>query len=115
MNLNAGERTIVFRNFVYLPDKSFPVCAIFSNSGTTGCLLRLAAAARPAVGAADARTALATLLREPVALTGAGRTDTGVNAAYYVAHFDCERPVADPAQTVYKLNFLLPATLPWAA
>ena len=42
--------------------------------------------------------ALATLLREPVALTGAGRTDTGVNAAYYVAHFDCERPVADPAQ-----------------
>ena len=42
--------------------------------------------------------ALATLLREPVSVTGAGRTDTGVNAAYYVAHFDCERPVADPAQ-----------------
>ena len=55
--------------------------------------------------------ALATLLREPVALTGAGRTDTGVNAAYYVAHFDCERPVADPAQTVYKLNFLLPGDI----
>ena len=31
--------------------------------------------------------ALATLLREPVEVTGAGRTDTGVNAAYYVAHF----------------------------
>ena len=55
--------------------------------------------------------ALATLLREPVALTGAGRTDTGVNAAYYVAHFDCERPVADPAQTVCKLNFLLPGDI----
>ena len=55
--------------------------------------------------------ALATLLREPVSVTGAGRTDTGVNAAYYVAHFDCERPVADPAQTVYKLNFLLPGDI----
>lgn len=52
--------------------------------------------------------ALATLLREPVALTGAGRTDTGVNASYYVAHFDTAAPVADPAQTVRKLNFLLP-------
>lgn len=51
---------------------------------------------------------LSTLLREPVEVTGAGRTDTGVNASYYVAHFDCAEPVADPVQTVYKLNFLLP-------
>lgn len=116
MNLNAGERTIVFRNFVYLPDKSFPVCAIFSNSGTTGPPTAAGSGSpdQPSVQQTLER-ALATLLREPVALTGAGRTDTGVNAAYYVAHFDCERPVADPAQTVYKLNFLLPATLPWAA
>lgn len=51
---------------------------------------------------------LATLLREQVCLTGAGRTDTGVNASYYVAHFDCMQPVADPQQMLYKLNFLLP-------
>ncbi len=55
--------------------------------------------------------ALATLLREPVEVTGAGRTDTGVNAAYYVAHFDCTTPVVDPAQLVYKLNFLLPGDI----
>ena len=55
--------------------------------------------------------ALATLLREPVEVTGAGRTDTGVNASYYVAHFDCTTPVADPVQTVYKLNFLLPGDI----
>lgn len=55
--------------------------------------------------------ALATLLREPVEVTGAGRTDTGVNASYYVAHFDCAAPVPDPAQTVYKLNFLLPGDI----
>ena len=52
--------------------------------------------------------AFSTLLREPVEVTGAGRTDTGVNASYYVAHFDVRQPVADPAQTLYKLNFLLP-------
>lgn len=55
--------------------------------------------------------ALATLLREPVEVTGAGRTDTGVNASYYVAHFDCLSPVPDPAHTVYKLNFLLPGDI----
>ena len=55
--------------------------------------------------------ALATLLREKIEVTGAGRTDTGVNASYYVAHFDCAAPVPDPAQTVYKLNFLLPGDI----
>ena len=55
--------------------------------------------------------ALTTLLREPIEVTGAGRTDTGVNASYYVAHFDCSQPVADPAQVVYKLNFLLPGDI----
>lgn len=55
--------------------------------------------------------ALATLLREQAVLTGAGRTDTGVNASYYVAHFDVTEPLADPAQTVYKLNFLLPGDI----
>ena len=44
-------------------------------------------------------------------MTGAGRTDTGVNASYYVAHFDCLSPVPDPAHTVYKLNFLLPGDI----
>lgn len=55
--------------------------------------------------------ALTTLLREKIEITGAGRTDTGVNASYYVAHFDTTIPVADPAHTVYKLNFLLPGDI----
>ena len=51
--------------------------------------------------------ALATLLRVPVSLTGAGRTDAGVNAECMVAHADlpCE---VDAAQLVYKLNRILP-------
>ncbi len=51
---------------------------------------------------------LTTLLRERIEVTGAGRTDTGVNASYYVAHFDTQNAISDPAQVVYKLNFLLP-------
>lgn len=55
--------------------------------------------------------ALSTLLREPVELTGAGRTDTGVNASYYVAHFDTTQPVADPPQLLRKLDFMLPGDI----
>lgn len=51
--------------------------------------------------------ALSTLLRQEIEVVGAGRTDTGVNASYYVAHFDCEG-VKDCAQLVYKLNLILP-------
>lgn len=52
--------------------------------------------------------ALSTLLREPIEVVGAGRTDTGVNASYYVAHFDCQKGVEDCAKLVYKLNLILP-------
>ncbi len=52
--------------------------------------------------------ALSTLLRQRIEVTGAGRTDTGVHALYYVAHFDCAEPLADPVQTLRKANFLLP-------
>lgn len=52
--------------------------------------------------------AISMLLREPVTTVGAGRTDTGVNAAYYVAHFDTVKPVADCDRFVYKLNMILP-------
>lgn len=52
--------------------------------------------------------ALSTLLRTPIEVTGAGRTDTGVNASYYVAHFDLEQPIRMPDHVLYKLNFLLP-------
>ncbi len=49
---------------------------------------------------------LATLLRQDVKVTGAGRTDAGVHARLMVAHFDAEG--LDCPQLVYKLNKLLP-------
>lgn len=51
--------------------------------------------------------ALSKILREPVETVGAGRTDTGVNASYYVAHFDVGTPF-DAGQLLFKLNSLLP-------
>lgn len=52
--------------------------------------------------------AMATLLREPVGVTGAGRTDTGVNAHLMVAHFDVAKPIADVPLFIRSLNGILP-------
>ncbi len=51
--------------------------------------------------------ALGKIMRTPVPLTGAGRTDSGVNAALMVAHADFECEV-DTKHLVYKLNRILP-------
>ena len=69
--------------------------------------------------------ALSTLLREQVSVTGAGRTDTGVHASSFVAHFDTSRSISDPSANrsddgtesrsledwVFKLNRFLPADI----
>lgn len=51
---------------------------------------------------------LSTLLRCPTEIVGAGRTDTGVHASYYVAHFDTAQPIADTMSFAYHLNAILP-------
>ena len=51
--------------------------------------------------------ALSTLLRRPVEVTGAGRTDAGVHARLMVAHFDADTPL-DTTLLTDKLNRLLP-------
>ena len=53
--------------------------------------------------------ALSTLLREPIEVTGAGRTDAGVNASLMVAHFDTTKEVDE--QLVYRLNKFVPADI----
>jgi len=51
--------------------------------------------------------ALSTLLKEDIPVTGAGRTDSGVHASSYYAHFDASRAVQVDELT-YKLNRFLP-------
>ena len=53
-------------------------------------------------------SAFRTLLREPVILTAAGRTDTGVHARMMVAHFDYEGEIGDLA---FRLNGFLPSDI----
>jgi len=57
---------------------------------------------------AEIEKALSTILRQPVAITGAGRTDAGVHAKLMVAHFDCEEPISNTRLLTEKLNRLLP-------
>lgn len=55
----------------------------------------------------ELQKALSTLMRKPMEVVGAGRTDTGVHARKMIAHFD-HVEVLDCPQLVYKLNKLLP-------
>lgn len=55
----------------------------------------------------ELQKALSTLMRKPMEVVGAGRTDTGVHAHKMIAHFDHDE-VLDCSQLVYKLNKLLP-------
>ena len=50
-------------------------------------------------------------LGRPVALTGCGRTDAGVHARNYYAHFDMEVPIADPDDLACRLNAFLPSDI----
>ena len=47
------------------------------------------------------------VLAENIAITGAGRTDTGVHAELMVAHFDTEKPIEDTQILTGKLNSFL--------
>lgn len=52
---------------------------------------------------------LSTLLNEEIQVTGAGRTDSKVNAINYMAHFDTSVPTALETDVLcYKLNAILP-------
>jgi tRNA pseudouridine38-40 synthase len=53
--------------------------------------------------------ALSTVLNERIATTGAGRTDTGVHAALFCAHFDSASPdLSSTGNLIFRLNRFLP-------
>jgi len=52
--------------------------------------------------------ALSIVARETVLVTGAGRTDAGVHASFFVAHFDIENEHLDNEKIIHSLNNLLP-------
>jgi tRNA pseudouridine38-40 synthase len=52
--------------------------------------------------------ALSTILQEKTPVVGCGRTDTGVHASQYFAHFDAQE-ITDFDIFLYKINAVLPA------
>jgi len=52
--------------------------------------------------------ALQTALQEDIDVVGAGRTDTGVHASGYIAHFDSSQKLMDAKKMIFKLNSILP-------
>lgn len=51
---------------------------------------------------------LGKLLRKPVEIVGAGRTDTGVHASFYIAHFDTDTVIENIPDFIYHLNQIIP-------
>ncbi len=58
---------------------------------------------------ATLEAALTTILRQKIEVTGCGRTDAGVHARYYVAHFDAKGNL--PPTFLNGLNSILPADI----
>lgn len=55
--------------------------------------------------------ALSKILREKIAVVGAGRTDTGVHAKNYILHFEVENTISEKLDLPYKLNSFLPSDI----
>ena len=55
--------------------------------------------------------AISTILRQEIKATGAGRTDAGVHASFYVLHFDVLHPIDNPDKLIYRLNSFLPSDI----
>ncbi len=54
----------------------------------------------------EIETALATVLRQPTPIVGAGRTDAGVHARCMYAHFDAEKPIENSDALLRSLNHM---------
>jgi len=55
---------------------------------------------------------MSTVIREKIVTTGAGRTDTGVHARFFMAHFDSENTLLENSSgLIYRLNSLLPSDI----
>ncbi len=78
-----------------------------SYDGSSFCGWQIQNNARTIQG--ELEKAATTLLGQPVHITGAGRTDTDVNAINYIAHFELPDKVSfDAAHICYKLNAMTP-------
>lgn len=59
--------------------------------------------------------ALTIWFKEKIQVTGAGRTDSGVSAVNYIAHFDLSTDILtlfeEPQKRIFKINAILPTDI----
>lgn len=60
---------------------------------------------------AELERCLSLKLGQAVSVTGCGRTDTGVHARNYYAHFDYDGEIKDCQDLAYRLNMFLPGDI----
>ena len=78
-----------------------------SYDGSAFCGWQIQNNARTVQG--ELEKALKTFLGTDIPVTGAGRTDTAVNAINYIAHFDIPEDISVDAEHLsYKLNAMMP-------
>jgi tRNA pseudouridine38-40 synthase len=97
-------------NFCRIPDKNNKLKRYFirlSYDGTNFCGWQNQNNQESVQGTIE--SALTTLLREKQAILGCGRTDTGVHADDYYAHWDFEDVLPD--HLILKLNSILPRSI----
>ena len=61
----------------------------------------------------EIQKAVSAVLGEKISVVGAGRTDAGVHASDFTAHFDSDSLclLEDPAHVIYKINAILPKNI----
>ena len=61
----------------------------------------------------EIQKAASAVLGEKISVVGAGRTDAGVHASDFTAHFDSDSLclLEDPAHVIYKINAILPKNI----
>ena len=79
---------------------------VLDYSGTHFCGYQIQPNARTVQE--EVEQCLSKLMRKKTPIVGCGRTDTGVHAKNYIAHFDSEVAVDDLEYLKYKLNRMLP-------
>jgi tRNA pseudouridine38-40 synthase len=56
--------------------------------------------------------AFSIILKENLEITGAGRTDTGVHASFFIAHFDSVKSdIQNDTKLLFKINGFLPKNI----
>ena len=60
----------------------------------------------------ELNNALSIILKEEISATGAGRTDTGVHASFFIAHFDSSAFITEKTtDIIFRINRFLPGDI----